>query len=375
MNKLLIAAAGSGKTTYLVQRALEIKDRNVLITSFTEANAEEIEKKFITQNGSVPRNVTIQTWFSFLLQHCVRPYQTAMHADLAEKRVGFYLTEKQSGFRFMNAGKFPVYWGEEHFFPYYFTRELKIYSDKISKFVVECNEITKEEVINRVSRIYPYIFIDEVQDLVGWELEIIKLLFKSTSNMLLVGDPRQVTYQTHPSKKYDKYADGKIDEFIVQECPKGICEIDTTTLNRTHRNNQGICNFSSQIFPEYPPCEPCDCESCRLAPHGPQGVFLVRKENLAQYLQENPSVILREKEAQHPEWNFGKSKGLTFERVVIYPTKPIENWIKDNNTALSQTSRCKFYVATTRARHSVAIVMDYKKGELPHIQKWEPGGD
>ena len=44
-NRLIVAAAGSGKTTFLVEEALKIKDKNVLMTTFTEANEAEIKKK------------------------------------------------------------------------------------------------------------------------------------------------------------------------------------------------------------------------------------------------------------------------------------------------------------------------------------------
>ena len=43
-NKLIIAAAGSGKTTFLVKEAIRVKDQNVLITTYTEANESEIRK-------------------------------------------------------------------------------------------------------------------------------------------------------------------------------------------------------------------------------------------------------------------------------------------------------------------------------------------
>ena len=36
-NKLIIAAAGSGKTTQLVEEALKIKAKKVLITTYTQA--------------------------------------------------------------------------------------------------------------------------------------------------------------------------------------------------------------------------------------------------------------------------------------------------------------------------------------------------
>jgi len=76
-NKLIVAAAGSGKTSLLVNRALK-QTGNVLITTFTEANEGEIKKKLLERAKCFPKNVVVQTWFSFLLQHGVRPYQSAM---------------------------------------------------------------------------------------------------------------------------------------------------------------------------------------------------------------------------------------------------------------------------------------------------------
>ena len=371
MNKLIIAAAGSGKTTYLVRQALEIRDKNVLITTYTEANKEEIERKFISEVGCIPSNISIQTWFSFLLRHGVRPYQTVMHEGLDGKRIGFFLTEAQSGLRYKTKTH-NVYWAESDFFPYYFTTDLKIYSDKISKFIVECNARTKSELVNRISRIYPYIFIDEVQDLAGWELEILKLLFATPSHVLLVGDPRQVTYLTHPTQKYTKYQEGKIGEFIKNECKISQCDIDTTTLNMTHRNNKEICDFSSRLFPEYIPCEPCECEKCRDYTKPNEGVFLIREKDVDQYLNLYSSTILKYKDANPPEWNFGKSKGLTFDRVLIYPTSAIIEWLKNHSSQLSASTRCKFYVAVTRARYSVGIVCYESEIDKIGHKIWEP---
>jgi ATP-dependent exoDNAse (exonuclease V) beta subunit len=62
-NKLIIAAAGSGKTTHLVNEALKIKNEKVLITTYTQANEVEIRKKIIEINKFIPENVTVQTWF------------------------------------------------------------------------------------------------------------------------------------------------------------------------------------------------------------------------------------------------------------------------------------------------------------------------
>ena len=62
-----------------------------------------------------------------------------------------------------------------------------------------------------------------------------------------------------------------------------------------------------------------------------------------------------------PAINFGDAKGLTFERVLIYPTKPILAWLKD----------CKLYVAITRAMHSAAFVDDtIDASMLSMISRW-----
>jgi DNA helicase II / ATP-dependent DNA helicase PcrA len=164
LNKLIVAAAGAGKTTFLVNEALKLKDERILITTYTQANEAEIRKKIIEVNQCIPPNVTVQTWFSFLLQHGVRPFQ----GGIFEKEItGLILVNSQSGLKYINKG-IPVYFSEEKEFEHhYFSKETKIYSDKISKFVFRCNEISKGLVIDRLSRIYSHIFIDEVQDLAG----------------------------------------------------------------------------------------------------------------------------------------------------------------------------------------------------------------
>lgn len=356
-NRLIIAAAGSGKTTFLVDNAKKIKTANVLITTYTSANEEEIKRKF---KGYTPDNITIQKWFSFLLQHGVRPYQSVMNDELHERKIGFYLAQDKSGYRYSIRNK-PIYWGEKDFFNFYFTKKLQIYSDKISKFIIECNKKTNGVIINRISKIYPYIFIDEIQDLAGWELEILKLLFNSGSKILLVGDPRQVTYLTHHSPKYKKYKDGKIKEFIENECnkKKKLCNIDEYTLQKSHRNNKFICDFSSKLYPDYPVCKPCDCENCRNEDFDHQGIYLVKSSDVEFYCKKyNPQKLFYHK-AIFPDLNFGYSKGLSFNRILIYPTAKIKKYLKHGNITMIESIKAKFYVALTRAKYSVGIVYDY----------------
>lgn len=47
-NKVIIAGAGAGKTTFLINEAIKnCQENNILITTFTQANRDEIKKKVI----------------------------------------------------------------------------------------------------------------------------------------------------------------------------------------------------------------------------------------------------------------------------------------------------------------------------------------
>ena len=369
-NKLLIAAAGSGKTTYLIEKACEIKkDESVLITTYTEANEAEIRHSIIKRKGFIPSNITVQTWFSFLLQHGLRPYQSILDDSIHNENISFFLISERSGFRYEMYGK-PVYWGEQDFLKYYFTNDLKIYSDKLSKFVFTCNQAANNQIIDRISKIFKYIYIDEVQDLAGYDLEIIKLFFKSPSSILLVGDPRQVTYLTNHSAKFEKYSDGLIKDFIQNELGKKIlCEIDENTLNASHRNNQSICNYSAKLYPSLPVPVACTCKVCREYTTEHEGVFLIRPRDITKYLTTYQPIQLRWSSSikcdhNFQTLNFGESKGLSFDRVLIYPTKDMADWVRGKGAKLKNEPRAKFYVGITRARRSATIVLEYSNEEV-----------
>jgi len=356
MNRLIIAAAGSGKTTYLVRSALQESD-NILITTYTIANEQEIRKKFIELNGCIPHNVTIKTWFAFLLQHGVKPFQGVL---LDEKITGMILVNQKSGLKYMSI-RGPVYYGEEELYKFYFTNEMKMYSDKISKFVCRCEEETRGAVIKRISRIFSKIYIDEVQDMAGYDLELIKALLKAECDLIMVGDPRQVTYHTHNEAKNKKYADGNIEEYIKNECKNIDYIIDKETLNDSYRSNKNICSFSSKLYPEYG-----ETGTKQFNVTGHDGVFLIRYNDLDEYLAKYKPMQLREKRTvkvvdKYPVINMGESKGLTFDRVLIYPTRTMRDWMNNHSYILKPKTRLQFYVAITRAKFSVGIVYDYNE--------------
>lgn len=367
-NKVVIAAAGSGKTTHIVREALKARGDNVLITTYTESNEAEIRQKILDINGYIPSHIHVTTWFSFLISQGVRPFQNVLF-DFDVR--GMYLSERKSGFRYNNNKGFPVYWGEKNFVEHYFDERQRVYSDKLSKLVVKCDAASDGSVIDRISRIYRQIFVDEVQDLAGYDLDILTKLFGSPSNVMLVGDPRQVTYLTHNERQHFRYAGGLLLDFLKAKLPKGISyEIDETTLVASHRNSAAICSASSKLYPQLKPTVACTCKECRETERKGAGLFIVRERDLDSYMRAVQPMQLRYSSGTRkvdplfPCLNFGESKGRGFDHVMIFPTDDMVSWMKNNAHELKDQTRAKLYVAFTRARHSVAVAYDFEDGEI-----------
>lgn len=222
--------------------------------------------------------------------------------------------------------------------------------------MVKCNELTYGSVVDRLSRIYTDIFIDEVQDLAGYDLDFLKLLFSSPINTNLVGDPRQGTYSTNNASKNKKFTKSNIVYFFEDDSMK--IDTDDSSLTTNFRSCTAICELSNELYPEL---KRTTSGNSNLTGH--DGVFFIKSEDVDKYLEKYKPIQLRDSIKRKVNENygvltFGKSKGLEFDRVLIYPTDAYVEWLKDNNSQLKPTSRAKLYVAITRARYSVGIVYD-----------------
>ena len=345
MGKVIVAGAGAGKTTYVVREAIKNKDKRILITTYTQANEGEIRSKFVEENGCVPGHVTIQTWFSFLLQDGVRPYQGRRFKD----RIGRLVL--------MNGAS--ALYTKETDRKHYLTDEGLIYSDKIAKLAVSCNTLSGGAVIKRIEGIYDIIYVDELQDITGNDLDFLKLIAASTCDLVMVGDPRQGTYSTNNSAKNGKVRKDKtkLVDFFAGDKTLNI-SVDNTTLGTNYRCFSTICDLSNKLYPAM-----AAVTSGYSAIDGHQGLFLVKKADTEAYLAKYRPMQLRwnartKVDVDYRVMNFGKSKGLTFDRVLIYLPNSMLKWLKDSNAELAGESRAKLYVAITRARHSVAFVCD-----------------
>ncbi|WP_096187063.1 UvrD-helicase domain-containing protein [Evansella halocellulosilytica] len=347
-NKVIIAAAGSGKSSDLVDKALHYNDKRILITTFTIDNTKEIEKKFFDKLGYIPKNVVVQTWYSFLLRECVRPYQNLLYE---KKRI--------ENIEFVN-GQSTRYVAKKDIENYYFRDGKYIYTDKLCDFILEVNSISGGLVIERLESIYDIVMIDEVQDLAGTDLDFLYLLLKSNIHNIIVGDNRQATYFTNNSRRNKKYRGQTIFDLFSEWREEGLCSIEYKT--DCFRCNQLICDIADSLYPEMPKTTSLNGEQT-----GHDGVFYIRSSEVFEYVKKYSPVVLRyDKRTKNiPEiyspLNFGKSKGLTFDRVLIYPNGPVNKFLKGDYKAVSSPkTKAGLYVALTRARYSVVFVTDQK---------------
>ena len=90
-------------------------------------------------------------------------------------------------------------------------------------------------------------FIDEFQDLAGWDLEVIGMLLQSGIRVTLVGDLRQHIYSTNPSRKNKQYLGiGAVKLAEIWE-KDGLCSLEH--MSATYRCNGQICELSNRLWP------------------------------------------------------------------------------------------------------------------------------
>lgn len=355
MNHLTLAVAGGGKTQSIIDSCTTLSDRELtrtLALTYTRTGQRELTTRL--RLGLQPRPTPKVTgWYSFLLSHIVRPY---LPRRLAGERVRGFNFHGDPGRYASGRARFLDDGG-------------RAYRRHLAKLAVEVMEVSGGGPVDRLVRMYDHIYIDEVQDLVGWDLEVLDALLECDAAVHAVGDIRQSLLETNPQDAKNKQYRGlqMADWFRSRD---GLPEHQSVT----HRSNQAIATFADSIFgPEhgFPPTR-----SSQKQTTGHDGVFAVLAEHLDVYVDTYQCQCLRHSRASAKGValafrNFGEVKGLTFPRVLIYPTTPITKFLTGSQS-LDGRSACGFYVALTRAKYSVAIVLSERDVTRTSLPVWRP---
>ncbi len=345
MNQVTLAVAGSRKTQSIVDAcAGGAPDVRRLVLTYTQNGQAELEGRLrqACSPGAVPE---VMGWFTFLLRHCIHPYLPLKFPGQILRGLNFD-GEPMGGKFAKGAARF-------------FDADGRAYRLHLSKLAYDVSVVSNGAVIDRISRIYDEIHIDEVQDLTGCDLRIVEQLMKAPGiDVHMVGDIRQSVFDTNPRDPNLKQFRGvKMLDWFELHRTSGLLEIYRN--QETWRANQEIASFSDTLFPAELGFEPTTSKQTEITGH--DGVFAITETDVVAYTKQFNPQALRESIAtartvELPFQNFGKVKGLTFDRVVIYPTKPITTFLT-KGTALALKTACGLYVAVTRAKYSVAFVV------------------
>lgn len=334
-SRIVISAAGGGKTTRVVEQALSEDQGITALITYTRNNVREIQLKVYERLPVIPSHVEVISWYSFLLRELARPYRSAMHRHRID---GIHWVE----------GKSVPYVPASKTNAHYFFNGSHIYSDKIAKFICECDKRSDGAIIRRLTARYSHLIIDEIQDMAGYDLDLLELILKSGIPVTFVGDHRQATFSTNNAAKNKGFAGPAIIRKFEQWNKAGLVDLDYEC--HTHRCNQAIADLGDSFFPDEP-----KTVSKNAIETGHDGVFLVASSDVDTYIARFTPQVLRYSARTscdpYDAMNFGESKGLTFDRVLIYPHGKALLWLGSGKLSHVEKSAAKMYVATTRARY------------------------
>lgn len=376
-NELWIAGAGSGKTHKIITDAINIIDGGgrVLVITYTINNQAELRSRFVELYGKSSEDFVVKGLFSFYLEDMVRPYQNLVFTD----RITAIAFTENNPHLWPGSTKYKKNRGEKlddgliNPLHYLTPCKTQVYSGLLAKLAALIAKQSTNAPAKRLQDIYHRVFFDEVQDLVGWDYEVIKSLSKiMPSTICCVGDFRQTIYSTTFGHKAPKTSQQKIKYFhklkfkqhsmpTNRRCIQSICDLsDTIHPNMYVRAVSEVDNIPDEIAHHY-------------------GTYLVKKSQVNDYIKYLNPQILRWSSTTgksylpaNLSWHtFGSSKGLGFNRVLIIPPKKHIDFLSGDTEAFNKDktdeSRNKLYVAITRARYSLAILVDDKLvGKIPY---------
>jgi DNA helicase-2/ATP-dependent DNA helicase PcrA len=355
---LTLAVAGSRKTQGLVEycAAADTGER-ILILTYTKNNQVELTTRLSTQAGDHP-HIEVSGWFAFLLNHFAGPFLPLLFPG--RRAEGFDFDSEPQTY----SGA--VQWAR------YFNTESEARRVHLAQLATRINEASSAACVRRLERIYDRILIDEVQDLCGYDLEILDLLIGSSVTVQMVGDIRQAIMVTNPREaKNKKYMFMKVWDWFRNQEMSG--RITITQRLQTWRYPPEIAALADSLFgPEWgfePTVSLNDTRS------GHDGVFLVAPENVEAYHSAFDPLLLRHSRSAAKQYdhlncmNIGDAKGIERPHVLINPTEAIRKFITTDKPLEAQQA-ARFYVALTRAQHSAAIIVDpHGDSRFPY---WRP---
>ena len=338
--KLVLAVAGAGKTTFIIDSVSSRKERALIVT-YTDANYENIISKLREKNdGVIPENVTVYTYFKFLYNFCYKPFLS----DQIKANGISYDTNLN---RYAKATKID----------YFIDSYGRLYSNRIA-FLLDKTGVIKD-IYTRIEKYFDIFIVDEVQDISGRDFNFLEKLIEMHIDMLFVGYFYQHTYNTSADGNVNGSLFDNYNNYTKRFKEKGM-KIDNTTLVNSWRCGEQVCEFVR------------DCLGIEI--HSNIGVTgeirLLEDENEIKDIWDNHNIIkLHFQKAtdfgvHHKNWGETKGEDCYQDVCVLMNKTTMQAYQKQKLDNLASLTRNKLYVATTRAKGNVYFVDEAQALEI-----------
>ncbi len=330
--KLMLAVAGAGKTTYIINKVCT-EYRNVLIITYTDANYNNIISKLRDQNnGVIPEGITVFKYFTFLYRFCYKPFLS----DYIRARGINYESNKN---RYAKSSKRD----------YYIDSNDRLYSNRIALLLEKADVI--KDVQNRIKKYFDSIVFDEVQDISGRDFCFLEEIMKIDMNMFYVGDFYQHTYNTSADGNVNKGLFDDLNKFVDRFRKVGV-GYDNQTLLKSWRCGENVCKYVREHL-----------GISIYSNREEQGsVCFVDSDDRIREIWSNPQIVkLHYQNAAiygfgHRNWGDTKGEDCYQDVCVLLNKTTMQAYKKDALLKLAVSTRNKLYVAITRARGNVYLI-------------------
>ena len=267
---MVLAGPGSGKTAVITARAAElinthhVEAHKILVITYSKAAATEMQRRFVQPSGQAsPLFGTFHSVFYRMIRQR-HGYELGQVLGEGERRTAIrsFLThlgyDLEDEFLSSVLGEMSLIKNELHDLAHYHSTsvgaaDFRRLCEMYDAFKAEKNKIDFDDMLTlaytmlkeepaqlaRFRQGYPYIMIDEFQDINRVQYETVKLLAAPSNNLFIVGDDDQSIYRVRGSRP----------EFLLN-FPKDYPTARSVTLDTNYRSTNQIISYSNKIIAE-----------------------------------------------------------------------------------------------------------------------------
>jgi DNA helicase II / ATP-dependent DNA helicase PcrA len=327
--RVILAVAGSGKTTHIID-GLSL-DKKSLIITYTINNQKHLRNKIISKFGYFPSNITLLSYFTFLYSFCYRPL---VSNSFPSKGISFQIP--------------PAYLRKSN--PLFYRSSTgNLYSNRVADLIIGFNACA--QVISRIEKYFDEFIIDEAQDIGGRDFNFLENIARADLDILLVGDFYQHTFDTSRDGRTNATLYSDLDGYIQRLSNAGFT-VDTDLLKKSYRCSPNTCEFITSKLG-------IDIHSHR----NDETQIIILGDEIRAAPIINDSSIVKLFYRQHYLYecfsrNWGECKGEDdYHDICIVLNQGTQTHLERGTLHnLAPTTKNKLYVALSRAHGSVYLI-------------------